>query len=173
MHELGLSEYDAGVLTDDKYVALYFEELLKNVKSAKTAANWMMGEVKGYINEMAIEIQAFPLSPAKLAEIINMVVDGKMGQTLASQQLFPLLAKDPTSSAMKIAEQHALVQVGDEDELRSWVEEAVAKFPDKVEEYRNGKKGILGLFMGEVMRNSKGKADPNKTNELIRQVLEN
>ena len=151
VHELGLSEYDAGVLTDDKYVALYFEELLKNVKSAKTAANWMMGEVKGYINEMAIEIQAFPLSPAKLAEIINMVVDGKMGQTLASQQLFPLLAKDPTSSAMKIAEQHALVQVGDEDELRSWVEEAVAKFPDKVEEYRNGKKGILGLFMGEVM----------------------
>ena len=173
VHELGLSEYDAGVLTDDKYVALYFEELLKNVKSAKTAANWMMGEVKGYINEMAIEIQAFPLSPAKLAEIINMVVDGKMGQTLASQQLFPLLAKDPTSSAMKIAEQHALVQVGDEDELRSWVEEAVAKFPDKVEEYRNRKKGILGLFMGEVMRNSKGKADPNKTNELIRQVLEN
>ncbi|NQV52255.1 MAG: Asp-tRNA(Asn)/Glu-tRNA(Gln) amidotransferase subunit GatB [Flavobacteriales bacterium] len=173
VHELGLSEYDAGVLTDDKHVALYFEELLKNVKSPKTAANWMMGEVKGYVNEMAIEIQDFPLSPKKLAEIINMVVDGKMGQTLASQQLFPLLMEDPSSSAMKIAEQHALVQVGDEDELRGWVEEAVAKFPDKVEEYRNGKKGILGLFMGEVMRNSKGKADPNKTNEMIRQVLEN
>ncbi|MEQ9187980.1 MAG: Asp-tRNA(Asn)/Glu-tRNA(Gln) amidotransferase subunit GatB [Cryomorphaceae bacterium] len=173
IQELGLSDYDAGVLTDDKHIALYFEELLRHVKNPKTAANWMMGEVKGYINEMAIEIREFPLTPKNLAELINMVVDGQMGQTLASQQLFPLAVAHPDVSARALAEQHELVQVGDEDELKGWVTQAVSKYPDKVEEYRNGKKGILGLFMGEVMRQSNGKADPKKTNELIRQALEN
>lgn len=172
VNEHGLSEYDAGVLTDDKQVALYFEELLSHVQSPKSAANWMMGEVKGYVNEMAIEFKDFPLKPAKLAEIIRMVEEGKMGQTLASQQLFPLMMKEPDASAQALAEKHELVQVGDVDELAQWVNEALEKFPDKVEEYRNGKKGILGLFMGEVMRLSKGKADPKTTNELIRKALE-
>jgi aspartyl-tRNA(Asn)/glutamyl-tRNA(Gln) amidotransferase subunit B len=172
VHELGLSNYDAGVLTDDKHLALYFEDLLQFVAQPKSAANWMMGEVKSYLNEMAIEIRQFPLKPAKLAEIIRMVEEGKMGQTLASQQLFPLMLSHPDQAALEIAEAHQLVQVGDEDDLKHWVDEAVAKFPDKVSEYRGGKKGILGLFMGEVMRLSQGKADPKKTNAMIREVLE-
>ena len=84
----------------------------------------------------------------------------------------PLMMKEPDASAQTLAEKHELVQVGDVDELAQWVNEALEKFPDKVEEYRNGKKGILGLFMGEVMRLSKGKADPKTTNELIRKALE-
>ncbi len=171
-NELGLSDYDAGVLTEEKHFALYFEALLQYVKDTKSAANWMMGEVKSYLNEMAMDIQDFPLTPTRLAEVINMVSDGQMGRTLAAQQLFPLMLQHKNSSAQELAEAHDLVQVNDSSELEGWIQEALNQFPDKVEEYRGGKKGILGLFMGEVMRKSKGKADPQKTNELIRKALE-
>jgi len=170
--ELQLSEYDAAVLTDDKHFALYFEELLNQVNSAKTAANWMMGEVKGYLNEMAIEIDKFDCSPERLGELINMVDSGKMGRTLASQQLFPLILQNPNKSANTLAEEYQLVQVGNEDQLQNWIQQTLEKYPDKVEEYRSGKKGILGLFMGEVMRLSQGKADPKKTSELVQKALE-
>lgn len=170
--DLQLSEYDAGVLTDDKHFALYFEELLKQVSSSKTAANWMMGEVKGYLNEMAIEIDKFDCTPARLGELINMVDSGKMGRTLAAQQLFPLILQNPEKSAHSLAEEYQLVQVGNEDQLQNWIQQTMDKYPDKVEEYRGGKKGILGLFMGEVMRLSQGKADPKKTSELVQKALE-
>ena len=170
--ECGLSEYDAGVLTDDKTFALYFEELLKLKSNPKSAANWMMGEVKGYINDKAIDVADFPIEPTRLAELIDMVDSGRLGQSLAAQQLFPLLVNHPESTATELAESHNLVQVGDESELQSWIKASIDKFPDKVEEYRGGKKGILGLFMGEVMRLSGGKADPKKTNQLIREALE-
>ena len=171
--ELGLSEYDAGVLTDNKGIALYFESLIKNVKSPKSAANWMMGEVKGYINEMAIDIASFPVTPKNLAALINMVDNNEMGRTMASQQLFPILMKEPTKSAPELAAAHGLVQVDDLGELDGWIQSALAAFPDKVEEYKGGKKGILGLFMGEVMRLSGGKADPKKINQMLREALEN
>tara|TARA_B110000046_G_scaffold88640_1_gene96698 strand:+ start:3391 stop:4845 length:1455 start_codon:yes stop_codon:yes gene_type:complete len=169
---LGLSDYDAGVLTDDKTFALYFEDILKHLPDAKSAANWMMGEVKGYLNEQAIEISRFPISAERLAGLINLVATGKIGRTMASQQLFGLML-DSLESAEKIAEDNALVQVGDSDELAGWIQKAMDTFPDKVVEYRSGKKGILGLFMGEVMRLSGGKADPKKTNSMIRVALEN
>ena len=169
---LGLSDYDAGVLTDDKTFALYFEDILKHLPDAKSAANWMMGEVKGYLNEQAIEISRFPISAERLAGLINLVATGKIGRTMASQQLFGLML-DSLESAEKIAEDNALVQVGDSDELAGWIQKAMDTFPDKVVEYRSGKKGILGLFMGEVMRLSGGKADPKKTNSMIKVALEN
>ncbi|GAB5538150.1 MAG: hypothetical protein Salg2KO_02530 [Salibacteraceae bacterium] len=170
---LGLSDYDASVLTDDKGFALYFEQLLQYVDNAKSAANWMMGEVKGHINELATTIDGFNMSPDRLAELINMVDSGKMGRTLAAQQLFPLMIKDQSKSAEQLAQENNLVQVGGEDELAGWIDQAMQAFPDKVEEYRGGKKGILGLFMGEVMRLSGGKADPKKTNQMLREKLDN
>lgn len=170
--DLGLSDYDAGVITDDKHFALYFEDVLKVARNAKSAANWMMGEVKGYLNEQAIEIKQFAVKPESLASLVNMVDEGKIGRTLAAQQLFPLMLKFPERDVAELASENDLVQVEDESELQGWITEALEKFPDKVAEYRGGKKGILGLFMGEVMRLSKGKADPAKTNEMIRKALE-
>lgn len=170
-HEL--SDYDANILTDDKYFALYFEDVLNHTKNAKSAANWMIGEVRGYLNEQAVDINRFPLKPASIAELVNIVDDGQMARTMASQQLFKLLIDNPDRTAQQLAEEHDLVQVGDSSELEGWIQEAMDAYPDKVEEYRGGKKGILGLFMGEVMRKSKGKADPKKTNELLQKALEN
>ena len=132
-----------------------------------------MGEVKGHINEMAIDISGFDVTAERLAGLINLVDSGKMGQTMASQQLFPLLTKFLDKTADELAEEHGLVQVANTDELESWIAAAMERFPDKVAEYRSGKKGILGLFMGEVMRLSDGKADPKKTNQMLREALDN
>jgi aspartyl-tRNA(Asn)/glutamyl-tRNA(Gln) amidotransferase subunit B len=170
---LGLSEYDANVITDNKAFALYFEDLLNYVKNPKSAANWMMGEVKSHLNDLAIDISQFEMNTSRLGDLVNLVDDGQMGRTLASQQLFPLMMQNPIKSATELASEFGLVQVGGLDELTSWINQSMDQFPDKVEEYRSGKKGILGLFMGEVMRLSGGKADPKKTSELIRKVLEN
>lgn len=172
VNQLGLSEYDANVLTDDKSFALYFESILLRTKNAKSAANWMMGEVKGHLNELAIEISKFPILPNHFADLINMVDEGKINRTLAAQQLFPLMLQHPEKSPAELAAMHSLIQVDDVSELESWIDQAIAKFPEKVAEYKSGKKGILGLFMGEVMRLSKGKADPKMTNELTIKKLE-
>ena len=113
------------------------------------------------------------MTAERLAGLINLVDSGKMGQTMASQQLFPLLTKFLDNTADELAEEHGLVQVANTDELKSWIAAAMERFPDKVAEYRSGKKGILGLFMGEVMRLSDGKADPKKTNQMLREALDN
>ena len=90
-----LSDYDASVITDNKEFALYFEELSKLTANHKAAANWMMGDVKSYLNENAITIEQFPLKPANIADIIALIDSGKVNYTIASQRIFPALLKEP------------------------------------------------------------------------------
>lgn len=170
--ELGLSEYDAGVLTDNKEIALYFDQLVSYTKNFKAAANWMMGEVKGYLNEMAIGIDEFPVSPENLADLIALIDENKVSNTMASQQLFPAMIQEPQKKPGQIAQEKNLVQMDDGAAIQGFIEEVLGKYPEKVTEYRNGKKGLIGLFMGEVMKLSKGKAEPKKTSLLIQQALE-
>jgi aspartyl-tRNA(Asn)/glutamyl-tRNA(Gln) amidotransferase subunit B len=169
--ELGLSAYDASVLTDAKEVALYYEGVLKHTSNAKAAANWVMGPVKSYLNENAIHISAFNLAPQRLAEIINLVDSGKVSFSVASAKIFPEMAADAKATALGIAEKNNLIQESDEGALLAIVREAVAKFPAKVAEYKSGKTGLVGMFMGEVMKLSKGKADPKVASELVTKVL--
>ncbi len=172
VNEYGLSEYDAQVLTDSKGIALYFEELCSKTKNYKAAANWMMGPVKGYLNELTLDITRFQLKPAQIAELIALVDSNKVSFSVASQKLYPILLQKPEKKALQIAEEENLLQESGEDTLLPIIEEVIAAWPDKVAEYRGGKKGLLGLFMGEVMKKSQGKADPKKTNQLLREVLE-
>ena len=172
VNEYGLSEYDAQVLTDSKNIALYFEELCSKTTNYKAAANWMMGPVKGYLNELTLDITRFPLKPQQIAELIELVDSNKVSFSVASQKLYPLLLQQPQQKAMAIAEAENLLQESNEDTILPIIEEVIAAWPDKVAEYRGGKKGLLGLFMGEVMKKSQGKADPKKTNQLLREVLE-
>ena len=172
VNEYGLSEYDAQVLTDSKNIALYFEELCSQTKNYKAAANWMMGPVKGYLNELTLDITRFPLKPQQIAELIELVDSNKVSFSIASQKLYPLMLQQPQQKAMAIAEAENLLQESNEDTILPIIEEVIAAWPDKVAEYRGGKKGLLGLFMGEVMKKSKGKADPKKTNQLLREELE-
>ena len=170
--EYGLSEYDAQNLTETKAIALYFEELCQETKNYKAAANWMMGPIKGYLNELTLDISRFPLKPVQIAELIELVDSNKVSFTVASQKLYPLMLQQPEKKALQIAESENLLQESDQGTILPIIEEVVASWPDKVNEYKSGKKGLLGLFMGEVMKKSKGKADPKMANQLLREVLE-
>lgn len=170
--QLALSEYDAKVLTEDKSIALYFNELATITSNYKAAANWVMGEVKSYLNERGIHIGEFPLRPDKIAELISIIESGKVSHSVASQNIFPEMTQSPDQSALEIAEKLNLIQESDEGALRQFAEEALAKYPDKVKAYRSGNKGLLGLFMGEVMKLSNRKADPKAASKIIQQLLE-
>ncbi|TWR26887.1 Asp-tRNA(Asn)/Glu-tRNA(Gln) amidotransferase subunit GatB [Mucilaginibacter achroorhodeus] len=169
---LGLSDYDAGVLTAEKESADYFEELIKHTSNYKSAANWMMGAVRSYLNENNLSADKLQLKPAALAGLIALVDEGKVNNTIASQKIFPELLKGEDKSAAEIASALNLLISNDSNEVEAFIKAAVAKYPDKVKEYQKGKKGVLGLFMGEIMKSSKGKIDPQKTNQLLIKELE-
>ena len=170
--ELGLSDYDAGVITADKELALYFEELIKYTSNHKAAANILMGPVKSWLNETGESISSLDIAPDNLAVIIKLVDSGLINNSVASQKLFPALLKQPAKNAEELARELNLLISTDNNDVNQYINNAIAKFPDKVIEYKKGKKGVLGLFMGEIMKLSKGKIDPQKTNQLLIKELE-
>ncbi|HVD99356.1 MAG TPA: Asp-tRNA(Asn)/Glu-tRNA(Gln) amidotransferase subunit GatB [Cytophagaceae bacterium] len=173
VNEYGLPEYDALVLTDTKEIAFYFEDLCKNTKNYKAASNWMMGPVKSYLNELTMSISQFTITPKILAELISVVDSGKVSFATANEKIFPELVKADGRTALKIAEEMNLIQDSNSDNIRPIVEEVLSRFPEKVAEYKGGKKGILGMFMGEVKKASEGKADPKVTTEILKSILDN
>ncbi|MCW5908885.1 MAG: Asp-tRNA(Asn)/Glu-tRNA(Gln) amidotransferase subunit GatB [Chitinophagales bacterium] len=172
MNVYGLPEYDARLLSDDKYTSEYFNNLIAHTKNYKAASNWMLGPVKSYLNENGLEIQQFKVAPQKIAALIALIDEGKTNFSVASTKIFPVLVAQAEREPLKIAEELNLLQSSDEGMIAELVEQALAKFPEKVTEYRAGKKGLLGLFVGEVMKLSKGKADPKLTNKLVLEKLE-
>ena len=170
--ELSLSEYDAFILTDSKAFALYFEEVIKHTSNYKGATNLLIGPVKSWLNEQSVEIEEFPISPEALAGIQTLVDDDKISISTATQKLFPALLEEPLADATGLCEQNGWIQQGDSDQLQAWVNQALAAYPEKIEEYRSGKKGLIGLFMGEVMKYSRGSADPKKASALLREKLD-
>ncbi len=170
--ELGLSDYDAAILTDDKATALYYEAVIARTTNYKGAANWVMGDVRSWVNERGLTMEQFPISAERLAGLVTLIDSGKVSHTIASQKLFPLMLEDTSLSAADLAEKHDLVQHTDEGLIESIMQQVMTTYPDKVQAYRNGNKGLLGLFMGEVMKGTKGKADPKRANEVVRRLLE-
>ncbi|GAB3223057.1 Asp-tRNA(Asn)/Glu-tRNA(Gln) amidotransferase subunit GatB [Hymenobacter seoulensis] len=170
--ELGLSDYDANVLTAEKEVALYFDELTRLTTNAKAAANWVTGPVKAYLNERALTLDQFPLTPQHLADIIKLIDENKVGHSVASKQLFPYLLENHTQTAAAAAEAQGLLQQSDVGELEAKIQQVLDANPAKVAEYRAGKKSLTGMFMGELMKLTGGKADPKLANQLLRQKLD-
>ncbi len=170
--EYDLTGYDAGLLTSDKATALYFESVCAHTSSYKAAANWVMGPVRSWLNEKALGMDSFPVAAATLARMVDLVESGQVSFSAASREIFPELLQHPEADPEAIARAKNLIQESDEEALMKYIRQALAAYPDKVEAYRQGKKGLLGLFMGEVMKRSKGKADPKKASELLRKELE-
>jgi aspartyl-tRNA(Asn)/glutamyl-tRNA(Gln) amidotransferase subunit B len=166
-----LPEYDAQVLTESRDIAVYFEDVCKYCKNYKAVSNWVMGPVKSYLNESNKEIYALPVAASKLAELIGLIDAGKISYTVAAQQIFPELLTNPEKSALQVAQDLNVIQDSRQDSLEPIIDEVIKEFPIKVEEYQNGKKGIISMFMGEVMKRSKGKADPKVANDLLIQKL--
>jgi aspartyl-tRNA(Asn)/glutamyl-tRNA(Gln) amidotransferase subunit B len=166
-----LSDYDAQVLTDSKEIALYFEEICAHTANFKAVSNWMMGPVKSYLNERSGDIKEFPLPPQKLAGLISLIDEGKVNFAVASQKIFPVFIASPDKTPLAIAQELNLIQDSNLDSILPIVAEVIKEFPLKVEEYKNGKKGIMSMFMGEVMKRSKGKADPKVATQLLEKKL--
>jgi len=167
-----LPEYDARVICDDKETSDYFEALIKETKNYKAASNWLLGPVKSYLNDNSISIKNFTLQPKILAQLIQLVDENKVNFSIASSRIFPELMKGENADPLQVAAKLNLLQSSDSDEVLAWVEQALSSMPDKVNEYKKGKKGLIGLFVGEVKKISKGKADPKIANKLLLEKLE-
>ena len=169
--EFGLSEYDAYNLTDNKGIALYYEELICHTKNYKAAANWIMGDIKSYLNEFGKEIDEFPLNAERIASLIKLIDEGKISSSIASQKIFPemLRSEEP---ALLIAERLNLIQDSSENTLKNFILQVFEENKAEVERYKAGEKQLTGFFMGKLMKVSNGKADPKIANSLLRQMLE-
>jgi aspartyl-tRNA(Asn)/glutamyl-tRNA(Gln) amidotransferase subunit B len=168
--DYGLTDYDAGQLCDEKETASFFEAVIQHTHQYKAAANWILGPVRQYLNERNLLLPDLTLEAASLASLIQLVEEGKVNFSVASSKILPLLISENTSP-MEIAGRLNLLQVSDTNELESWVNDALASMPDKVSEYKKGKKGLIGLFVGDVKKRSKGKADPKIVTQLLEEKL--
>ena len=166
-----LASYDAQVICSDKALVNYFEEIIKYTTNYKAAVNWLMGPIKSYLNDHSIELEAFPLSPEKIALLIQLVNDGKVNFSIASTKILSALIQAPQKNPLEVATELNLLQESNNDSVTNWVDEVISKMPDKVKEYQSGKKGLIGLFAGEVKKLSKGKADMNVVNKLLAEKL--
>ncbi len=169
--EFDLGAQDAALITEERELAHFYLRILKAGAPPKPAANWLQGPVKNWLNNEQTAIQDFPVSPERLAELIGLVQSGQVSFSMAAQRILPEMAKDKESSSVEIAEKAGIIQQSDDGALRQWAEAVLQKMPDKVQAYRKGKKGLLGLFVAEVKKISKGKADPKKTTTILEEIL--
>jgi aspartyl-tRNA(Asn)/glutamyl-tRNA(Gln) amidotransferase subunit B len=169
----GLPRYDAALLTESKEVATWFEALCTKTKYYKAASNWMMGPIKSYLNETGTSFLTFPLGVEVVAQLIALVEEGQVSFSVASQKIYPELILNPTVTPLAIAQQLNLIQESDASYLVPLAKEVLLENPDKVKEFKSGKKGLLGLFMGELMKKSGGKADPKVASRIFSELLAN
>jgi len=169
--EYRLSEYDAYLLTEEKSFSDYFEQVIAIVDDHKAAVNWMSGPIRSWLNDNNKSIEDFPIPAEKIAAVIGLVNSGQISFSAASTPLFQSLAKDHAKEPMQLAIELNLLQESNASAIEPIVDQVILKYPDKVKEYRKGKKGLMGLFVGEVMKLSKGKADPKLTNDLLAEKL--
>ncbi|MEG3859999.1 Asp-tRNA(Asn)/Glu-tRNA(Gln) amidotransferase subunit GatB [Microcoleus sp. herbarium12] len=163
--ELSLSPYDARVLTDDKAVAEYFEQSIAAGAVAKQAANWVMGDITAYLKNEKLAIAQIPFQPQDLAELLALIDAGTISGKIAKDILPELLANG--GSPQKLVESKGLIQISDTGAIDRAIDAVLAANPKELEQYRAGKTKLLGFFVGKVMKETGGRADPKLTNELL------
>jgi len=169
--DFGISNSEAVIFAEDTLLFNYLNTALKAVKTPKILINWLTGPIRALLNEKEISIDAFKVSPLQLAAVIGLVEDKKITQQIAIQQLLPAIEAKPEADVLALATELNLLIVENSDELSGFADQVLAKFEPQVKAYKNGKKGVLGLFVGEVMKLAKGKADAQKVNQLLEEKL--
>lgn len=162
---LGVTAADAEVLTADRDIAAYFEQVASGCNDGKAAANWVMGEVMATVNSTGAAITDFPLKADRLGQLIALVKDGSVSST-AAKTVYQTMLSD-TSSPHKIAERDGLLQVGDDSALESWINEVWEEHPEEAARFEAGERKLQGVLIGFVMKKSKGSADPRKLGQLL------
>ncbi len=164
-----LPEYDAEILTQTKPVADYFENVISFTDDNKSASNWIMGDVLKAINEQKLDIKDFPVSPDKLAKLINLINKGTISGKIA-KDIFPEMLSEGKDPELIIKEKD-LVQITDVSSIENIVEKIIESHQDEVKQFLDGKEKVLGFFVGQIMKETKGKANPKLVNELLRKKL--
>ncbi len=168
--ELGLPEYDAGVITASKKLADLFEEAVAETSDAKAAANWIMGDLLGYLNANGLEIEAVPITGRQLGEMIALIQKGTISGKIAKTVFRSML--ETGKSPQAIVEEQGLVQISDEGAIKEIVSRVVDSNPQSVADFKAGKEKAIGFLVGQVMKESKGKANPGLANKLILEKLQ-
>ena len=167
--DLGLSEYDANVIVEQMGLALFFDKVLELGATPKIAVNFIMGEIAAYLKEEHIEITDTKLTPENLAELIAMIEKGTISNNIGKQIIIEMM-KDGTKASV-IVEKKGLSQITDVSAIKEIVQKIVEANPQQVEAYKNGKTNLLGFFVGQVMKETKGRANPKTVNELLNEFL--
>ncbi|MFE4104821.1 Asp-tRNA(Asn)/Glu-tRNA(Gln) amidotransferase subunit GatB [Almyronema epifaneia] len=167
--ELGLSAYDARVLTDDRIIAEYFEKAVSAGANPKSAANWVTQDIAAHLNAAKLTIAEIALKPTMLAEMVQLIDDGTISSKIAKEILPDLLQVG--GSPKQMIEAKGLSQISDSSALEQIIDDILAAHPDEVEKYRGGKKKLQGFFVGQVMKQTSGRADPKMTNQILGKKL--
>ncbi|WP_432714843.1 Asp-tRNA(Asn)/Glu-tRNA(Gln) amidotransferase subunit GatB [Pedobacter sp.] len=171
VNDYGFNLTEATLLAEDAALLAYFNAALTAVKQQKSLLNWLVGPIRALLNEREIQITGYAVSPQQLAEVINLTDDKKITQQAALQQLLPALEQAPETDVLALTKTLNLLIEDDNDALGDFVDQVLLKYEAQVAAYKKGKKGVLGLFVGEVMKMAKGKADPQKVNALVQEKL--
>lgn len=169
MKEQGLSAYDAEVITATRPMADYFDALIAAGTEAKAAANWLMGEVSKHLNACSLDIRSCPVPPANLAEMIALIEKGTISGKIA-KTVFEAMWNEGKAAPVIVQEQ-GLVQMSDESELVAIVVSVIAAHPQSVADYQAGKEKAIGFLVGQIMRQTKGRANPELVNRLLKEKL--
>lgn len=167
--EYGLSSYDANVLTEEKEVAAFYE-LASAGRDRKITANWMSVELFGALNKAGIDLAQSPVSPEQLGGLVDLISDGSISGKIAKEVFADMF--ETGKDAKQVVEEKGLKQVSDEGAIISMIDKVLASNQDKVDEYRSGKDKLFGFFVGQVMKASKGQANPGMVNQILKQKLD-
>ena len=166
---LGLSEYDANVVVEQMELALFFDRVLELGANAKTAVNFIMGEIAAYLKEEKLELAQTKLTPENLAELISLIEKGTISNNIGKQIIIDMMQTGKAAS--KIVEEKGLSQITNESAIKEIVQKVVDANPNQVAAYKGGKVQLFGFFVGQVMKETKGRANPKTVNELLKELL--
>lgn len=169
--EYELDEYDADVLTQSRDIALFFEDTIKYIDDTKLVSNWIMGDVLRRLNDEDREIESLNFSPKDLADLLSLIRDGKINNNTGKKVLRDMFetGKDPKS----IVKEKGLIQISDEGELEGVIEKVLDENEQSIIDYKNGKDRAVGYLMGQIMKATRGKANPQLVNKMLTEKLKN
>ena len=169
--EYQLSNYDAEQLSNDTELSNFFFELANQTKNNKASANWALGPIRNHLSSNEVSLDETNLQPASIAELIHRIDEGKISYGIATQKIFPAIIDNPSLNIGQFIEENDLQIQTSQTEIDNLIDAALNKHSEKIPEYKKGKKGLISLFVGEVMKLSKGKADAKLVTEKIIEKL--
>jgi aspartyl-tRNA(Asn)/glutamyl-tRNA(Gln) amidotransferase subunit B len=169
IESLGLSDYDADVITSSKAIADYYERMIVNNGNAKLCANWVMGELSGALNKDQLDISQSPISPEELSLLVERISDNTISGKIAKDVFKALWNQE--GGVDQVIESKGLKQITDTDEIEKIIEEVISNNSAQVDQYRSGNEKIIGFFVGQIMKATNGKANPKQVNDILRKKL--